>query len=171
MHPGRAKHALYRVPDMGGPWWLSQSKRVPLDTLDTPDLDPTSIETEPWRQTNQAIWWAFHRHLATQPTRETVTHRQSDKTNLKLGRPYRRDGSNLSACVHLASIYLMDILGQHWAVGVCCLCETGFIYSCCWPFRTSTRTQFPMVPVVFAFLDTTRGLRSTRQIAVSSQMQ
>ena len=47
MHPRRAKHSIqwrvYRVPDMGGPWWLSQSKRVPLDTLDTldkPDLDP-----------------------------------------------------------------------------------------------------------------------------------
>ena len=36
MHPRRAKHTIqwrvYWVPDMGGPWWLSQSKPMPRNT-------------------------------------------------------------------------------------------------------------------------------------------
>ena len=46
MRPRTAKHIKQcwelRMPDMEGPWWLSQSKRVPLDTLDSLDLDPTA---------------------------------------------------------------------------------------------------------------------------------
>ena len=46
----------YRVPDMESPGWISQSKRVPLDA---PDLDPTSIETEPSMARGGVADWRY----------------------------------------------------------------------------------------------------------------